>query len=251
MIDIHTHILHHVDDGSKNLKMSLEMVELSYRRGVEALAVTPHCMPGVYGNIANDYLHEKWRILYNAVKEAGIPVHLRKGMEVLISDRSMNLIHERKIWTLNNSDYLLVEFVFDEDPIWCAEKLKEVRKEGYIPIIAHPERYYFVQNDPQIVYDWHQKGYGIQLNQESLLGMFGKKEKNTADSLLRHNVVTCVASDCHRPDRREPGMKEVYSYLNNHYGNEYAHMLVDSNPLRILNNRDMVGYKPISYEHDW
>lgn len=250
MIDIHTHILPGVDDGSKNMKMSLEMVAASYNDGVDTIVVTPHCMPGVYNNIVNESLANKWNSLYTAVKDAGIPVHMRKGMEILISEKTMKLINEKKIWTLNNSNYLLVEFAFDEEPAWCTEKLKEIAKLGYIPVIAHPERYFFVQQNPQIVYEWYMEGYGIQMNKESLLGMFGKREKQTADSLIRHNIVTCVASDTHRPDRRTPGLKDIFEYLNDKYGGEYTHMLVKANPSRIVNNKPMVGYDPIPYDYD-
>ena len=250
MIDIHTHVMPGVDDGAKNMRMALEMIAKSYDEGVDTVIATPHCMPGVYNNIFNESLARKWNILYATVKEAGIPVHLRKGMEVLISERSMKLIREKKVWTLNNSDYLLVEFAFDEDPVWCTEKLKEVAEEGYIPIIAHPERYDFVQRHRDIVYDWYCEGYGIQVNKESLLGQFGRREKQTADSLLRHNIVTCVASDAHRVDRRTPGMKDVFEYLNDTYGGEYTHMLTKANPARIVNGKPMVGYKPIPYESD-
>lgn len=250
MIDIHTHVMPGVDDGAKNMRMALEMIEKSYEEGVDTLVATPHCMPGVYNNIFNEALAKKWNLLYTAVKEAGIPVHLRKGMEVLLSDRSMKLIREGKVWTINNTDYLLVEFAFDEDPDWCTEKLNEVASLGYIPIVAHPERYDCVQRYRQIVYDWYKSGYGIQVNKESLLGMFGRREKQTADSLLRHNLVTCVSSDTHRLDRRVPGLKDIFEYLNDRYGGEYTHMLVKANPYRIVNGKDMVGYKPIPYEYE-
>jgi len=250
MIDIHTHVMPGVDDGAKNIRMALEMIGKSYEEGVDTIIATPHCMPGVYNNIVNDSLIKKWNTLYQTVKEEGIPVHLRKGMEVLINDRSMRLIKEKKVWTLNNTDYLLVEFAFDEDPLWCTEKLKEVAKEGYIPIIAHPERYDCVQQHREIVYDWYSLGYGIQVNKESLLGQFGRREKQTADSLLRHNIVTCVASDTHRIDRRTPGMKDIFEYLNDRYGGEYTHMLTKANPSRIVNGKPMVGYKPIPYEYE-
>ena len=250
MIDIHTHILPGVDDGSKSLRMSLEMIEISYRNGVDTIVATPHCMPGMYNNTASDSLERRWNRLYEAVKEEGIPIHMRKGMEVLLSERSMKLVRDRKVWTINNSKYLLVEFAFDEDPDWSTEKLKEVTKEGYIPVIAHPERYYFVQSNPQIVYEWYSKGYGIQVNKESLLNQYGKKEKQTVTSLLRHNIVTCVASDAHRSDRRAPGLKDVFEYLNDRYGGEYTHMLVKANPERIVTNKPMVGYRPVPYEYD-
>ena len=96
MIDIHTHVMPGVDDGAKNMRMALEMIGKSYEEGVDTIIATPHCMPGVYNNIVNDSLAKKWNTLYQTVKEEGIPVHLRKGMEVLINDRSMRLIKEKK-----------------------------------------------------------------------------------------------------------------------------------------------------------
>ena len=92
MIDIHTHVMPGVDDGAKNMRMALEMIEKSYSEGVDTVIATPHCMPGVYNNIFNESLAKKWNTLYQTVKEAGINVHLSKGMEVLLRERSMKLM---------------------------------------------------------------------------------------------------------------------------------------------------------------
>ena len=247
MIDIHTHILFGVDDGSKNLEMSLKMARIAYESGVDTIIATPHCMPGIYNNYASEKLEHRFQILKEALADYGIPIHLRKGMEVLATDRTEKLLDEKKLWTLNGSNYLLVEFSFDEDPMYCNKVLEKIRKKGFLPVIAHPCRYYFVQSDPQIVYDWYLKGYGIQINKGSLLGSFGKKEHDCANRLLRHGLVSCVASDTHRPDTRTPEMGEVRRYLFERYGKEYSYMLLEENPSRILRNKALVGYKPISF----
>lgn len=247
MIDIHTHILPGVDDGSRNIEMSLKMAAAAYESGVDTMVCTPHCMPGVYSNYASEKLEKSFIHLKEAVRGTGIPVSLKKGMEVLLTERTEKMLAEKKFWTLNDSHYLLVEFSFDEDPAYCYKALEKVKENGYIPIIAHPCRYYFVQQGPQIVYDWYQKGYGIQINKGSLLGSFGKKEKDCAGRLLRHCLVTCVASDTHRSDKRTPAMDEVKKYLQERYGREYTHMLLSENPERILHDRKLVGYEPVSF----
>lgn len=247
MIDIHTHILFDVDDGSKSLEMSLQMVRMAYESGVDTIIATPHCMPGVYNNYAGEKLEKRFKILREAAGDYGIPVHLRKGMEVLVTEKTEELIDDKKLWTLNDSHYLLVEFSFDEDPAYCMQSLEKIRKKGYIPIIAHPCRYYFVQDYPQIVYEWYQKGYGIQINKGSLLGSLGKKEQKCANRLLRHGLVSCVASDAHRSNRRTSRMDEVRDLLHDKYGGEYAYMLLDENPRRILKDRPLVGLDPISF----
>lgn len=247
MIDIHSHILYGVDDGSKNIEMSLKMARIAYESGVDTIIATPHCMPGMYNNTAGEKLENRFQALKEALQDYGIPVHLRKGMEILVTERSVKLLEEKKLWSLNGSHYLLVEFSFDEDPRYCNEELSEIQKKGYIPVIAHPSRYYFVQSDPQIVYEWYKKGYGIQVNKGSLLGSFGRKEYDCANRLLRHGVVSCVASDAHRQDSRTPDMAEVRDFLYNRYGGEYAYMLLEENPKRILKDRPLVGYDPVSF----
>ena len=248
MIDIHSHILFGVDDGSKNLEMSLDMLRQAYESGTNTIVATPHCMPGIYNNYVSDRLKDRFEELRDAAHYRGIPIHVRRGMEVLGVPNIEKLIDEKKLWTINRSHYLLVEFSFDEDSEYCTDLLKKIRKKGYTPIVAHPSRYYFVQNDPQIVYDWYIDGCGIQVNKGSLLGNFGKKEQITAVRLLRHGVVSCVASDGHRNNMRTVRMDEVLSYLSEMFRMDYTYMLTEENPGRILDNKPLVGYDPIPFE---
>lgn len=250
MIDIHTHVLPGVDDGSKSMEMSLDMIRMAFESGVDTIVCTPHCMPGIYNNFASDQLEGKFLLLKEAVYESGIPVHIKKGMEVLVPNNIEELIDEKKVWTINDSDYLLVEFSFDEDPEYCTESLKKISDNGYTPIIAHPSRYYFVQDNPQIVYDWYQEGYGIQVNKGSLLGQFGRREKETANRLIRHGLVSCVASDAHRNKVRTTRMDELQDYLADRFGEEYMYMLTEENPGRILENKRLVGYDPLPFDED-
>ncbi len=247
MIDIHCHILPDVDDGSRNLEMSLEMISTAYDSGVRSMIATPHCFPGLYENYASQNLQQKWDELYHTIHEAGIPMHIYQGMEIMAFDKLSLYLQEGKVWTLNGTPYFLVEFSFDEDPCYCRRILASCINAGYIPIVAHPARYFFIQEDPTIVQEWYLMGCGIQLNKDTLLLRHGRRAYEAANSLLRHNLVSCVASDAHRDAIRTTDLDEARGFLVGEYGEEYAYMLLEENPSRILQGKRLVGYKVRKY----
>lgn len=248
MIDIHTHILPGIDDGSENMEMSLKLVQTALESGVTSIITTPHCYRGVYENYAGKDLQNRWDTLHSAVRRAGLPIHLYQGMEIMACEDLPELLETGKVWTLNASRYFLVEFQFDEDPSYCHKIIRSCIDAGYQPVIAHPARYYFVQDDPSIVYDWYRMGCAIQLNKDSILGDNGPRARQTAYSLLRHCVVSCVASDAHRTYWRNTDMSRLEQALLDDFGEEYTYMLVEDNPDRILRGRRLVGYDPVPYQ---
>ena len=249
MIDLHTHILPGVDDGSQDIETSLNMVYTAYKSGVRHLVATPHFYPGYYENYASVELEQKFNAFKDTLSQERIPVHLYKGMEILGTDHLCEDLLNGRVWTLNGTKYFLVEFEFDADPEYCSKILADSKDIGYIPIVAHPERYYFVQDDPALVYEWFHLGYGIQVNKGSVLGFFGKREQRIADSLIRHRIVTCTASDAHGLKTRTASLSHLREYLSETYGNEYCHLLMEENPGRILDGRRLVGYTPIPYNY--
>lgn len=103
-----------------------------------------------------------------------------------------------------------------------------------MPIIAHPERYYFVQRHPEIAFEWYESGYHLQVNKGSILGGFGRTARRIAQILLEENVVCCIASDAHSSWSRTPHMGEIREYMEARYGEFYTHQLLDENPRKIL-----------------
>ena len=249
MIDLHTHVLPGVDDGSTDMAMSLEMLFIAAESGVETLVTTPHCnIPGEFDNYADERLSALWDRLEREKDRVGIEIQLCRGMEVFATPDLPELLEERSVWTLNDTDYFLMEFAFDENPDFCWEVLENCADLGYRPIIAHPERYFFVQDDPQLAFEWCTSGYGLQLNKGSLLGSFGPDSQRTVERLMRHGLVACVASDAHRPDRRSTYMAEIRGFLEEEYGEEYMRLLLEENPARILNGEELLGYEPIPFK---
>lgn len=238
MIDIHAHILPGIDDGAVDMETTLEMAEMAYASGVRYLVATPHCnIPGLYKNYRDEDLIRAYLDVRETVKNAGIQLQIVPGMEIYATVDLPQLLKENKLVGLNGTKYLLIEFDFEEDTDFCKNILKECMELGYIPIIAHPERYYFVQRHPEIALDWVASGCHLQVNKGSILGKFGRAARKTAHILLEENAVCCIASDAHSSWSRTPHMREIQEYIELQFGEEYAEELLDKNPRKILQGR--------------
>lgn len=243
MIDIHAHILPGMDDGAQDLYDTLQMVEVAAKSGVSAMVATPHCnIPGLYKNYFDDEYIENIKNVRNAVHHEKIPVQILPGMEVFGTSELPELLEQGKIMTINQSRYLLVEFNFEEDPVLVEYILEKIQKLKVIPVIAHAERYRFVQKNPNRVYQWRIKGYPIQINKGSFQGRFGRRAEETAYLLMNHNLVSVVASDAHSPHVRTPYLKDAYEELMMHYPENYVNMLFEENPRRICQNEPILGF---------
>lgn len=244
MIDIHTHILPGMDDGAQDLYDTLEMVRVAEQSGVTAMVATPHCnIPGAFENYFNDYYIETIQKVRDAVHQEQLQVSILPGMEAFGTPELPELLQSGQIMTINQSRYLLVEFAFEEEPELVEYVLDKVHRLKIIPVIAHAERYKFVQRNPDMVYHWRKKGYPIQINKGSFQGRFGRSAAETAYLLLNHNLVSVVASDAHSPHMRTPYMANVYEELLMHYPENYIDMLFKENPRRICQNEPILGYE--------
>ena len=248
MIDLHTHVLPGVDDGSQSLDMSLEMLLLAANSGVDILVTTPHAnIPDAFENYVDDELETLWDRLEWERERADIPIQLHKGMEIFATPDMPDLLREGRVWTLNGTRYFLTEFLFDEDPDFCWDILNACVDLDFHPIIAHPERYFFVQEDPELAYEWCTAGFGLQINKGSLLGSFGPGPRQTAELLMDHGLVACVASDAHRPYRRSTYMEEIRRFLAEEYGEACMQLMLEENPARILRGDELLGFEPIPF----
>lgn len=248
MTDIHSHILPGVDDGSQSMEESLDLLAIAADSGVTGIVSTNHCnIPGEFDNYASRELLRLWERLCDEARRAEIPIRIYRGMEIYATGDLPELLQNGRVWTLNGTRYFLTEFGFGEDPDFCRDVLRRCSELGYRPIIAHPERYFFVQANPEIAFEWCTSGYGLQVNKGSLLGRFGRGPKFAADLILSHGLCACVGSDAHNPNQRSTYMGEVRRYLIDEYGESYAHLLLTENPSRILSGKELLGYEPIPF----
>ena len=150
------------------------------------------------------------------------------------------LLKSNQLVTLAGSDYLLVEFFFDEDLAYMDDMLSAIAAQGLTPVIAHPERYEAVQNTPYIIERWFAGGYIIQVNKGSILGRLGRRAAATANWILARGLAHAVASDAHSSVVRTPRMGQLRDHLATHYSPDYAHILLEHNPLCILKNEPVL-----------
>lgn len=248
MTDIHSHIIPGIDDGSPDMESSLQMLWMAAESGVKRIVATSHCnIPGMFDNFASDDLILRVKELQDTAKSEEIPIRIAPGMEVFATEDLPDLIRKKKVWTLNGTKYFLMEFSFDEDPDFCFYILRKVRNLGYIPVIAHPERYYFIQEDPQLAFEWCVDGSVLQLNKGSVLGRFGEGPERTAHALIEHGLAACVASDAHSPYSRTTDMRELRHVLRSRFGEEPMKLLLEENPLRIVRGLSLLGYEPTPF----
>ena len=243
MIDIHCHICYGSDDGAENLETAVEMAGLAYKNGVNGIAATPHCnVPGAYANFWDEALHEKIRCLRTELKARDIPVEIYTGQEIFCTNQTVRLLDSDKLITLNHSRYPLLEFDFYEFSESVYSKLRAVAAAGYVPVVAHPERYAFLSEEEDAVCKLKAIGCLLQINKGSLEGRFGRNAFYASRRFMEQRLADVVASDAHSPYMRTPDMTNVHELICEEYSYEYADLLLEDNPLRIIQNRDAVVF---------
>ena len=245
MIDIHAHILPGVDDGAENMDEALEMAAMAVESGVKTLVVTPHCMDFEdRKNFWDPQLEAEIENFRARLARENIPLKILPGMEIFGTHKTPDLIRQGKVAGLNNSDYMLIEFAFYNYAAQATEILEQIIALGKRPVIAHPERYEYVQADPSILNLWVEMGCLLQINKGSLLGSFGRIEQALAFELVDRGFVFAVASDAHSPVRRTTWMADVYRLLAQEFSPSVANRLLKTNPAKIINNENIQRAQP-------
>ncbi|WP_186431531.1 tyrosine-protein phosphatase [Clostridium sp. BSD9I1] len=213
MFDIHSHIIHGVDDGAKTLEESLGMLEIAEKEGHEYIVATPHYAREYYEN-PYETIVEKVKELNTIVKEKNINIKILPGQEVYLDDQTLRDHKNGLLGTINNTSYMLVEFPMNTLPKNILDILYELRVRGVNPIIAHPERYKYFIEKPSLINSFLEEEYLFQINSASLKGVFGKKTQETAVRLVQHGVVNFIGSDCHSLNKRCPGIAKAINTIN-------------------------------------
>lgn len=241
MIDIHAHVLPGLDDGSKDMYDTMAMLTMAAESGITDMIATPHCnIQGTFDNYYNNRYIQTFREVEKAIQEMELPIRLYPGAEVFVTVDLLDLIARGKVLTLNGGHYMLLEFDFYESLDFANDMLEKISQMGIRPVIAHPERYFFVQKRPRTVYEWYEKGYVLQCNKGSFTGRFGERCGVLAYEMLEHNLVSVIASDAHSSTRRTPVMLDTYEELLDGFDLEYLDILFEENPRRILHDEPVI-----------
>lgn len=196
MIDVHSHILYGIDDGSKSIEESLEILKEEVKFGVTDVILTPHYIRDSKYN-ANNKLKEKiFKDLKKRVKDEKININLYLGNEVYIDEGIPNLL-KSEIKTLNKTKYMLIELPLNNEYKIIDDVLNEIKVNGLIPIIAHPERYSSYYGNYDFFNHLIQNGCLLQGNIGSLAGKYGKNAKKMLKNLLKRDMITVIGTDIH------------------------------------------------------
>lgn len=235
MVDIHSHLIPNVDDGSKSVEETFMLIKEADRAGITDIILTPHYIVNSYEQNANTLILLKDK-LQQILDKDKINVKLHIGMEVYITDNLIDLLKQNKLLTLANSKYLLMELPLNTHVQYEDIIIFKLIENNIIPIIAHPERYKFVQEDPSKVRELIDSGCLIQSNIGSILGIYGKKAKKTIKYLLKNDLINFIATDTHRKDTIYPLLKKATKKIEKIIGKEKTEELIKINPQKILNN---------------
>ena len=232
MIDIHSHLIPGVDDGSQSFEESLFLLKQAEQDGVTELITTPHFMKNGEFRMKAPELVQRFNELKQAYKG---PIKLHLGNELYIHPDLPELLEKGEVLTLAESETILVEFPFQNYRDEYDEILYELSLK-YRIIIAHPERYRYVQEDPNFCLRWLNEGYLLQANQNSL---FKKETKKVLVPMIEHGFISFAASDAHN-EHRPCVLSEAREFLAEEFGEQFAVQLTQETPEKILKNEPIV-----------
>ncbi|MBQ7140967.1 MAG: phosphoesterase [Bacilli bacterium] len=197
MTDIHSHILFDVDDGSSNIEESIELLKKLKSIGFKNVILTPHYIEGSDYCSLNQEKLEKIEILKSEIKKNNIDINIYLGNEIFINDNIIKSIKDGKIYPLNNTKYLLIELPFYNQILNLDDILFEITHAGYIPVIAHPERYSYFQENYKLIDSLRENGVLFQANYSSILGHYGKQAKKLLKYMLKQKYIDYLGTDIH------------------------------------------------------
>lgn len=242
MIDIHCHILPEFDDGASGPEEAIAMAHMAADSGVTAIVATPH-FPGKADSLERiPALLDRYEWLRRALRSQRLPLKIYPGAEILCLPETLELAKDHSLPTIGNTVFLLTEFYFDESFSQMSRLLEGLSKEGYIPVVAHPERYHAIQEDPKLLKQWYEKGYVLQLNKGSILGSFGPEPEEAAAAMLEMGLAHLIASDAHSARRRTPHMGALGFWMEENCDPDYARLLLAENAARLL-----AGKRPVYF----
>lgn len=234
MVDIHNHLLYGIDDGSKSIEESIDVLKDLEQVGYTDIILTPHYITDSRYDSSRDNNLERLEILKKEVKENNININLYLGNEIFIDDNIYELLKEDLISSLNDTDYLLIELPLSGEFSGYLEVFKYLIQKGYNVILAHPERYISFQDDFNKIYELENIGVYFQSNIDSLVGKYGPKAEEMIIRLLKENKLSFLATDIHSKKHDYNVWKLAKNKALRYVTEEVYNVLVNENPSQLV-----------------
>ncbi len=220
-VDIHSHLIPGIDDGSKSMKESLSLLKGMEDLGYTKVITTPHIMADAYRNTP-EVIFKGLRSLHEAAVEAGLSLEIEAAAEYYLDDGFEELLKKDEILTVKG-DYLLFETSYFAKPMQLEEMIFAITSSGYTPLMAHPERYRYIK-DPSKEYErFKELGVLFQVNLNSFMGHYGKDAKQKADFLSREGMIDFLGSDVHH-SKQVDTLTDVF--LSKAYRDIFKHNII-------------------------
>lgn len=231
-VDMHCHIIPYVDDGANDMEEAIKMLNLEYAEGVRTIIATPHFRFKMFETPREEIIKQflKLREAAKTIGEEGIRMYL--GCELHSNMDMVDLLREKKVSTMGQSRFVLLELSGGAEPRYIRERVYALVAAGYKPILAHVERIEKIRKDIGFLEELVDMGARVQVNTESITGDFSTRR--FCKKLMKEDFLHFVGTDCHGKDYRVPKMKDAYNYVAKKFGEDYANSIFIENPLRII-----------------
>ena len=235
MIDLHTHILWGIDDGSKSVDMSSVMLDIAEENGTKVIFATPHVIEFI-NKPKWELIVEKSKQMQQIANNKNLNIEILPGAEIQMNWDLLPEIGVQGSYCLNGSRYALIELPVLEIPEYADEFFYELLLKGIVPIIAHPERNQVIMNNLTKLLEWMRNGVLLQCNSGSVTGAFGNKVRENVEILLKNRLITFIGSDAHRDKRRDTNLIGAKKIMMDLVGKDYCEEIFYRNPSYILKN---------------
>lgn len=174
MIDFHSHIVYEVDDGSSSIEDSINLLREAKNAGFNSIILTPHYMENYY-EYPMDEIQSRIEKLKLKCEEENLNINLYQANEIYITNHIIELLKNKVASSICQSRYVLIELPMNEEPSNLLEVIYSLLENKKVPIIAHPERYNYIQKNPNRLLELQEMGVLFQCNYGSIIGQYGKE----------------------------------------------------------------------------
>ena len=233
MFDMHCHIIPSVDDGAKSLELSLKMLQVEYSAGVRHVILTPHYRRGMF-ETDRDTVEKKYGELKEAAARELPDLRLYLGCEYHSDGELVERVRSDYRYRMNGGRHVLLEFSEGDSQKYIKEKVYKLRSAGFVPAIAHIERYSACNKDLDFVAELGRLGCLIQVNADSLIGKDGRQAKKFSRDLVKEDLLDLIGSDGHNLTSRPVRIEECRKWLEKKAGSGYAKWIFCQRPAELL-----------------
>jgi protein-tyrosine phosphatase len=224
IVDIHSHLLPNLDDGAESMEQSLEMLVEFQNLGYKKLITTPHIMTDFFPNTAQN-IRKRFEELNTYLKGKNINIKIGIAAEYYLDEGLIEKLQNKEEILTFGKNYLLFETPFLNEPAFLKEFIFLAQSRGYIPVMAHPERYQYLHKNHTFIHELKERGALFQININSLSGYYSKESKDICKFLIKEKLISFLGSDCHN-------MKHI-NFLKESIDKKYFKKALD---LELLNN---------------